>query len=68
MQHFFRAVVLASVLAGLSGCTVISVASTAASVAVTTGSLAVDAAVGTVKVTGKIVGAAADAVLPGDQE
>jgi hypothetical protein len=56
--------VLASGLLG--GCTIITVAGTAASLAVTAGSLAVDAAVGTVKVTGAVVGAAADVVLPGD--
>jgi hypothetical protein len=48
----------------LCGCTVITVAGTAASVAVTAGSLAVDAAVGAAKVTGAAVGLAADAVLP----
>ena len=50
--------------ATLSGCTVITVAGTAASLAVTGASLAVDAAVGTAKITGKAVGLAADVVLP----
>ena len=54
---------LAGVLA-LGGCTVITVAGAAVGVAATAGSLAVDAAVGTVKITGKAVGMAADAVLP----
>ena len=53
-----------AVACALGGCTVITVAGTAASVAVTGASLAVDAAVGTVKITGKAVGLAADAVLP----
>ena len=44
----------------------ISVAGTAASVAAAGAGLAVDAAVGTVRITGKVVGAAADAMLPGD--
>jgi len=42
------------------------VAGTAASVAAAGAGLAVDAAVGTVSITGKVVGAAADAMLPGD--
>lgn len=49
---------------GLAGCAVVTVAGTAASVAVTGASLAVDAAVGAAKVTGAAVGAAAGAVLP----
>jgi hypothetical protein len=64
MQYLIRPVVAACALAALSGCTVITVAGTAASLAVTAGSLAVDAAVGTVKVTGAAVGLAADVVLP----
>lgn len=52
----------------LSGCTVIAVADTAASAVVGAGGLVVDAAVGTVKLTGKAVGAAAGAVLPGGDE
>jgi hypothetical protein len=50
----------------LGGCAVISVGSTAVGLAATGVGLAVDAAVGTVKLTGKAVGAAAGAVLPGD--
>jgi hypothetical protein len=68
MQYLVRTAVLAAFAASLAGCTVITVAGAAASVAVTAGSLAVDAAVGTVKLTGKAVGAAADAVLPGDKD
>lgn len=48
----------------LSGCAVVTVAGAAASVVVTGASLATDVAVGTVKLTGKAVGAAADAVIP----
>ena len=65
MQPILRLAALLFCAAVLGGCTVITVAGTAASVAVGAGGLAVDAAVGTVKLTGKAVGAAADAVLPG---
>ena len=51
----------------LDGCTVITVAGTAASLAVTGAGLAVDAAVGAVKITGKAVGAAANAITPGGE-
>jgi hypothetical protein len=60
--------VLATLACALSGCTVIAVADTAASLAVSGVGLAADAAVGAVKITGKAVGAAADAVLPGDKQ
>jgi hypothetical protein len=68
MQYLIRAAALAALASLLSGCAVVTVAGTAASVAVTGASLAVDAAVGTVKLTGKAVGAAASAVLPGDSQ
>ena len=64
MQSFFRPALAGLVAVALSGCTVITVAGAAAGLAVTAGSLAVDAAVGTVKLTGKAVGVAADVVLP----
>jgi hypothetical protein len=51
----------------LGGCAVVTVASTAVGVAATGVGLAVDAGVGAVKLTGRAVGAAADAVLPGGQ-
>jgi len=57
------ACVLASTLAG---CAVVGVASTAVGVAATGVGLAVDAAVGTARIAGKAVGAAADAVTPGN--
>ena len=55
---------LALLAAVLSGCAVVSVASTAVSVGAGAVGLAADAAIGTAKITGKAVGAAADAVLP----
>jgi hypothetical protein len=48
----------------LSGCAVITVASTAASIAASGVGLAADAAIGTVRITGRAIGAAADVVLP----
>jgi hypothetical protein len=63
-----RLALVACLAAAVSGCTVITVAGAAASVAATGASLAVDAAVGTVRLTGKAVGLAADAVLPGDSK
>lgn len=53
----------AAALAG--GCAVVAVVDTAATVAVKGVGLAADAAVGTVRLTGKAVGAAADLALPG---
>ncbi len=50
--------------ATLPGCAVVSVASTAVSVGAGAVGLAADAAIGTARITGKAVGAAADAVLP----
>jgi hypothetical protein len=57
----------AAFLASLTGCAVIAVADTAASIAVTGVGLAVDAGVGVVRITGKAVGAAADAIIPGGE-
>jgi hypothetical protein len=48
----------------LSGCIVVAVVDTAASLAVGAVGLVGDAAIGTVKVAGKVVGATADAILP----
>ena len=59
---------LALVVAGcalLSGCAVVSVASTAVSVGAGVVGLGADAVIGTARLTGKAVGAAADAVIPG---
>ncbi len=49
---------------GLSGCAVITVAGAAVGVAATGVGIAADVAVGAVKATGAIAGAAASAVLP----
>lgn len=49
----------------LPGCAVIAVADTAATIAVKGVGLAADAAIGTVRITDKAVGAVADAVIPG---
>jgi hypothetical protein len=63
-----RWAVIAATLSGLAGCTVITVAGAAASVAVTGASLAVDATVGAAKLTGAAVGAAAGAVVPDGED
>ncbi|PLC06285.1 hypothetical protein CY658_04425 [Variovorax sp. RO1] len=52
----------------LSGCAVVSVASTAVSVGAGAVGLAADAAIGTARITGKVVGAAADAVIPDSKD
>lgn len=52
----------------LGGCAVVAVADMAGTVAVKGVGLAADAAIGTVRLTGKAVGAAADAVLPGEPD
>ena len=48
----------------LPGCAVIAVADTAATIAVKGVGLAADAAIGTVRLTGRAIGAAADVALP----
>lgn len=66
-MQFTRAIRLLVALAfGIlaSGCAVVAVVDTAATVAVKGVGLAADAAVGTVRLTGKAVGAVADAALP----
>jgi len=62
-----RALLLLSLCAALSGCAVVSVASTAVSVGAGAVGLAADAAIGTARITGKAVRAAADAVIPDGQ-
>jgi hypothetical protein len=52
----------------LGGCAVVSVVGTAASITATGAGLVVDAAAGTVRLTGKVVGATADALLPNETE
>ena len=61
-----RAAMLASSLmlaSALGGCAVVSVAGTAASLAASGVGLAADAAIGTVRITGRAIGTAADVVL-----
>ena len=65
MRPLLLAVLLSSSTLFLSGCVVIAVVDTAASLAVGAVGLVGDAAIGTVKVAGKVVGATADAILPG---
>ena len=48
----------------LGGCAVVAVGGAVVGVAATAANMAVDTAVGTVRFTGKAVGAAADMVLP----
>ncbi|WP_432727243.1 hypothetical protein [Variovorax sp. W6] len=62
-----RALVLVSLSTLLGGCAVVTVASTAVSVGAGAVGLAADAAIGTARITGKAVGAAADAVIPDSQ-
>ena len=64
MRSAFLALACAA-SACLSGCAVIAVADTAATIAAKGVGLAADAAIGTVRLTGRAVGAVADAVLPG---
>lgn len=52
----------------LTGCAVVAVADTVASVAVGTVGLVASAAIGTVRIAGSAVGATADAVLPGSSK
>jgi len=69
MKPSFPAAALVLALAfPLGGCAVVTVAGTAVSVTAGAVGLAADAAIGTARITGKAVGAAADAVLPGDGE
>ena len=48
----------------LHGCAVLAVADVVATVAIKTVGLAIDAAIGTVRIAGKVIGGAADAALP----
>jgi hypothetical protein len=49
----------------LQGCAVVAVVDTVGTVAVKTVGLAAEAAIGVVKITGRAVGATADAIIPG---
>ena len=59
-----RTLLLLTFVAMLSGCAMVTVAGTAVSVGASAVGLAADAAIGTARITGKAVGAAADAVIP----
>ncbi len=61
------AVLPAALLPALGGCTVLAVADVAASAVVGTAGLVVDAAVGTAKIGGKVIGKTADVVLGSDE-
>lgn len=52
----------------LPGCAVVAVADVAASAAVGTAGLAVDATLGAVKIGGKVIGKSADMILGGDEK
>ena len=58
------AVAITLAASSLCGCAVIAVADTAATIAVKGVGLAADAAIGTVRLTGRAIGAAADVALP----
>jgi hypothetical protein len=64
LQRSITVLVLLAAALSFCGCAVVTVAGTAASLAVTGVGLAADATVGAVRLTGKAVGAAADAVMP----
>lgn len=59
---------LGALTVSLSGCTVLAVADVAASAVVGTAGLVVDAAVGTAKIGGKVIGKTADVVLGSDEK
>lgn len=59
--------IVVTAMVALQGCTVLAIADTVGSVAVSAAGMAADAAIGTVKITGKAVGAVADAVIPGSE-
>jgi hypothetical protein len=66
-NRFFLTLSLSS-LALFQGCTVLAIADTVGTVAVKTVGLAADTAIGAVKLTGKAVGAAGDALLGSDPD
>ncbi|MEJ8846421.1 hypothetical protein [Variovorax rhizosphaerae] len=63
-QRFLIAALSAVLICLQGGCAVVTVASTAVSVGAGAVGLAADAAIGTARIGGKVIGAAADAVLP----
>jgi anti-sigma factor RsiW len=67
-RRLARGLALAALCLQLAGCAVVMVAGAAASVVTTGAGLAVDAAVGAAKLTGKAVGAAVDVVVPDSEK
>lgn len=63
-----RALLLAACFVPLGGCAVVTAVDTAASLAISATGLAADAAIGTVRLTGKAIGAAADLAIPDREE
>ena len=61
-------ILLPITLLALQGCTVLAVADAVGSVAVGTVGLAADAAIGTVRLGGKAIGAVAGAAMPNSEE
>lgn len=64
----FRLLLIATCSLTLSGCAVVAIADAAVSVTAGVVGLAADATIGTVKIVGKGVGAAADAAFGDDEE
>jgi hypothetical protein len=64
VQAVLRSAVVIPFAIASSGCAVVGIASTAASLTVGAVSTAVDVGVGAVKVTGKVIGAGVDLVTP----
>ncbi len=67
-QRALKAIGILVAASALGGCVVATVAGTAVAVGAGAVGLAADAAIGTARVTGKAVGATANAVLPGDDK
>ena len=61
-------ILLPITLLALQGCTVLAVTDAVGSVAVGTAGLAADAAIGTVRLGGKAIGAVAGAAMPNSDE
>lgn len=64
LARLARAIALATSVASLAGCAVVSAVDTTAGLAISAAGLAADAAIGTVRLTGKAIGAAADLAVP----
>ncbi|MGJ7544531.1 hypothetical protein [Variovorax sp. LT1R16] len=65
-MKLLRTLLYLSLVSLLGGCAVVAVTSTVVGVGASAVGLAADAVVGTVRIGGKVIGATADAVLPGD--